>query len=76
MFELDRSRLGEDLEETFNFQCAFAKVVCTGLDARFTYNDFISYFKILNSTNMSSRQIGFQSWGVTKFKKNIISLWT
>ena len=57
-FKLDRSRLGDDLEEALKFQRAFADVVCAGLDARFMDNDLISYFKILNSTNMPSRQIG------------------
>ena len=43
-FEMHRSRLGEDLEETLEFQCAFAMVVCVGLDARFVDNDLISCF--------------------------------
>ena len=43
-FEMDWSRLGEDLEEALEFQCAFAKVVCVSLDARFVDNDLISYF--------------------------------
>ena len=51
-FEMDRSRLGDDLEEALKFQCAFAEVVCTCLDAKFVDNDFISCFEILNPTNM------------------------
>lgn len=54
-FEMDRSRLGEDLEETFKFQCAFVEVVCVGLDARFLDNDLILYFIFLNPITMSSR---------------------
>ena len=59
---MDRSRLEDDLEETLKFQRAFAEVVCAGLDARFVDNDLISYFKILNFTNMPSTQIGLQNW--------------
>ena len=46
---MDRSRLGEDLDETLKFQRAFVEVVCAGLDARFLDNDLISCFKNLNS---------------------------
>jgi hypothetical protein len=51
-FEMDRSRLGVDLEEALEFQHAFAEAVCVGLDARFVDNDLISCFKILNPTYM------------------------
>ena len=47
-FEMDRSRLEDDLEDAFKFQRTFAKAVCAGLDARFVDNDLISCFKILN----------------------------
>jgi hypothetical protein len=57
-FKMDRFRLGDDFEEALKFQCAFAEVVCAGLDARFMDNNLISYFKILNPTIMPSRQIG------------------
>jgi hypothetical protein len=62
-FEMDRSRLGDDLEEALKFQHAFAEVVCVGLAARFVDNDLISCFKILNPTNMPSKHIGLQNWG-------------
>jgi hypothetical protein len=62
-FEMDRSRLEDDLEEALKFQRAFAEIVCVGLDARFINNDLISCFKILNPINMPSRQIGLQIWG-------------
>ena len=48
-FEMDRSILGDDLEETLKFQHAFAEAVCIGLDARFVDNDLISCFKNLKS---------------------------
>ena len=68
-FEMDRSRLGDDLEEALKFQHAFAEAVCVGLAARFVDNDLISCFKILNPTNMPSKQIGLQNWGVVELEK-------
>ena len=62
-FEMNRSRLGDDLEEALKFQRAFAESVCAGLDARFVDNDLISCFKILNPTNMPSKHIGLQNLG-------------
>ena len=67
---MDRSRLGHDLKETLQFQCAFAEVVCACLDVRFIDNDLISHFKILNHINMPSRQIGLQNWeGMIELEK-------
>ena len=60
-FKMDHSRLGEDLEEALKFQRTFAEIVYVGLNARFVDNYFISCFKILNPTNMPSRQIGLQN---------------
>jgi len=51
-FEMDRCRMGTNLKEALQFQRAFAKAVCAGLDARFQDNDIISCFKILNPSNM------------------------
>lgn len=65
-FEMQRSRLGADLEDALAFQKSFAEAVCNGLDAQFTNNDLISCFKILNPTNMPSRQVGLQNWCVTE----------
>ena len=61
-FQMTRSRLGIDLEEALMFQKNFAHVVCSALDARFYDNDLISYFKILNPTNMPLGQVGLQNW--------------
>ncbi len=54
-FQLERFKLGIDLEEALAFQKSFAKIVCAALDARFRDNDVISCFKILNPTNMPLR---------------------
>ena len=51
-FEMPRSRLDIDLEETLMFQRNFAHVVCSALDACFYDNNLILYFKILNTTNI------------------------
>ena len=40
-FEMDRSRLGDDLEEALKFQRAFAEAICAGLDAKSIDNDLI-----------------------------------
>ena len=56
-FQMTRSRIGTDLEETLMFQKNFAQAVCYALDARFCDNDLIFCFKILNPTNMPSGQV-------------------
>ena len=43
---------GIDLEEALNFHKSYAEVVCKCLEARFSDNDIISYFIILNPSNM------------------------
>jgi len=53
-----------DLAEALEFHRAFAKAMCAGLNAQFQDNDIISCFKILNPSNMPSKQIGLQNWGV------------
>ena len=68
-FEMDRSKLEDDLEEALKFQRTFAEAVCTGLDARFVDNNLITCYKILNPTNMPSKQIGLQNWGVIELEK-------
>jgi hypothetical protein len=68
-FKMDRSRLGDDLEEALKFQHAFAEAVCVGLAARFVDNDLVLCYKILNPTNMPSKHIGLQNWGVVELEK-------
>jgi len=67
-FQMEQSKLSIDLREALAFQKNFAKVVCIGLDARFKDNDVISYFKILNPTNMPSRHLGLQNWCLSKLE--------
>ena len=61
--------LDYDMTLRKHLQRAFAEVVCTGLDSRFIDNDLNSCFKILNPTNMPSRQIGLQNRGLVELKK-------
>ena len=68
-FKMDRSRLVDDFEEALKFQRAFVEAICAGLDVRFVDNDRISCFKILNPTNMPSKQIGLQNMDVTELEK-------
>ena len=56
-FQWTRCRLGIDLEKTLMFKEKIAYVNCSVFYARFNENDLISCFKILNPTNMPSRQI-------------------
>ena len=67
-FEMKRCRLGTDLGEALDFQRAFAEAVCAGLDARFQDNDLITCFKVLNPTNMPSRQVGLQNYFVAELE--------
>ena len=55
---------GIDLEEALNFQKSYAEAVCKCLEARFSDNGIISAFKILNPSNMPSKRVGLNSWGV------------
>ena len=55
---------GIDLEEALNFQKSYAKFVCKCLEVRFSDNGIIPAFKILNPSNMPSKRVGLNSWGV------------
>lgn len=68
-FEMDRSRLGIDLQETIEFQWIIAEVVCVSLDAMFIENELILCLKILNPINIHLRQIRLQNWDVTELEK-------
>ena len=68
-FEIEWSKLEDDLEEALKFQRAFVEVVCACLDVIFINNDIISCFEILNPTNMPSGDIGLQNWGLIELEK-------
>ena len=57
-----------DLEEALNFQKSYAEAVCMYLEARFGDNGIISAFKILNLSNMLSKRVGLNSWGVANLE--------
>ena len=62
--DMIRDSNGIDLEEALNFQKSYVEAVCKYLEARFSDNDIISAFKILNPSNMPSKRVGLNSWGV------------
>ena len=84
-FQLTRSRFGINLEEALMFQKKLRKLFVSALDARFSDNDLISCFKILNLTNMPSGQVGLQNWCISEVDtllathmkaSNSLFLWT
>ena len=56
-----RDHNGTDLEETLNFQNLYAEAVCKCLEARFSDNDIVLAFKILNSLSMLSKKVNLNS---------------
>ena len=42
--------------------------MCRALDARFSDSDIISVFSVLNPSNMPSKRVGLNSWGVTELE--------
>jgi len=71
---MEWSKLGTDLKEALSFQKDFAKAVCVGLDVCSKDNDVISCFKIMNTTNMPSRQVGLQNWSLSEFSYELETL--
>ena len=65
-FQIIWFKLGIYLEEALMLQKNFVQAVCSALDVRFCDNDLISCFKILNPTNIPSRQVGLQNWCISK----------
>jgi len=66
--DMIRDRTGVDLEEALVFQKTYAEAVCRALEARFSDNDIISAFSVLNPSNMPSKRVGLNSWGVTELE--------
>jgi len=62
--EMNRDRIGADLESALNFQKCYAQNVCATLESHFVDNGIIGAFKILNPSNMPTTQVGLGSWGV------------
>lgn len=59
--EMTRDRTGADLECALAFQKCYAQNVCVALESRFADNGIIGAFKILNPSNMPTRQVGLAS---------------
>ena len=66
--DMIRDPNGVDLKEALNFQKSYAEVVYKCLEARFSDNDIISAFKILNPSNMPSKKVGLNSWDVSNLE--------
>ena len=64
-----RDRNGVDLEEAITFQVYFADEICKWLKNRFKDNDIVSYFKILNTVELPSRQVGMGNWDVLELER-------
>jgi hypothetical protein len=62
--EMIRDRMGQDLMNAVAFQKHFALAVCNTLEYRFEDNHIIIVFKVLDPTNMPSKQIGLANWGL------------
>ena len=56
---------GVDLEKTLSFQKSYIVAICKCLEARFSDNSIISALEILYLSNMSSKRVGLNSWGLT-----------
>ncbi|KAL3688692.1 hypothetical protein R1sor_015001 [Riccia sorocarpa] len=61
--ELQRCRLGTDLEEAVSFQKNFAEAVANALKERFADNDLVSAFRILSPTQMPTQLVKLREWG-------------
>ena len=66
--DMVRDAHGRDLEEALLFQKQFSEAVIDALESRFEDNGIVSNFKVLNPTNMFSRQVGLSQWGCAKIE--------
>ena len=66
--DMIRDPNGADLEEALNFQKSYAKAICKCLEARFSDNGIVLAFKIINPSNMPSKRLGLNSWGITNLE--------
>jgi len=66
--DMIRDRTRADLKEAHVFQKVYVEAVCRVLEARFSNNDIIFVFSILNPSNMPSKMVGLYSWGVTELE--------
>jgi hypothetical protein len=62
--EMIRDRSGKDLMDAVAFQKHFALAVYNVLECRFEDNHIMAAFKVLDPTNMPSKQVGLANWGM------------
>ena len=60
--EMIHDRTGQDLMDVVAFQKHFDLAVCNALECTFENNHIMTVIKILNSTNMPSKQVGLANW--------------
>ena len=56
------------MKQALAFYKIYVEVVSRALEARFSDNDIISAFSVLNPSNMPSKRVGLNSWGVTELE--------
>ncbi|KAL2651746.1 hypothetical protein R1flu_019874 [Riccia fluitans] len=61
--DIERSRLGSDLEEAIVFQKHFAQACIDALKEKFVDNDVVGAFHILSPSNMPSKMVKLRDWG-------------
>ena len=66
--DMVRDQQGRDLEEALTFQKQFSEAMILALEFRFEDNDIVSAFKVLNPTNMPSKQVGLAQWGCAELE--------
>jgi hypothetical protein len=66
--DMIRDRTRADLKEARVFRKVYVEVVCRALEARFSNNDIIFVFSVLNPSNMPSKMVGLYLWGVTELE--------
>ena len=63
-----RNKTEQDLMDAVTFQKQFALAVCNALESRVEDNHIIATFKVLDPTNMHSKQVGLANWGVVELE--------
>ena len=57
-----------NLKETLSFQKSYTSAICKYMEARFSDNNNVSAFEILNLSNNLFKRIDLNSWGVIDLK--------
>ena len=63
-----RDKTEQDLMDAVTFQKQFTLAICNALESRFEDNHIIATFKVLDPTDMHSKQVGLANWGVVELE--------